>query len=122
MKKIRRGYNQDVGCFVCRKPGGCKDDGYEDMDENEIQCFCKTKNCNQKCEIAMCKSTEKSSLTDVEICHDGCADLGGNGMGNNENGNKTNGTAAGGANVHKLTQLGLICLMFVATTCLFHPF
>ena len=37
LKKIRRGYMYDVGCFVCRKPGGCKDDGYEDMNENEIQ-------------------------------------------------------------------------------------
>ena len=66
----------------------------------------------------MCKTITSKSGTDVEFCTDGCANLqpGVDGTGNNTNGSGT----ADGANIHKVTKLGLISLMFVITISLFH--
>ena len=134
LDKLRRLFNEDVGCFICRKPGGCKHvgiDSYEDMNENEIQCFCQEARCNGQCEITMCEVTSGEAGTDVEFCPEGCTEpqSGGNGsaittngFGTNEDSNGIDGTTVGGGNIPKVTQLWLLSLMFVTTACLFHPF
>ena len=127
LDKLRRLFNEDVGCFICRKPGGCKHagiDSYEDMDENEIQCFCQEENCNGQCEIANCETTSRGAGTDVEFCPEGCADPKNGGNGSTittkgfetiEDGTKTEGTTVGEGNIHRVTQLCLLSLMFVTT-------
>ena len=125
LDKLRRLFNEDAGCFICRKLGGCKHVGinlYEDMDENEIQCFCEEKNCNGQCEIANCETTSREAGTDVEFCSEGCDDTkrGGNAstittnvFETIEDGTKTEETTVGGGNIHRVTQLCLLSLMFV---------
>ena len=63
------GYNPDIGCFVCRKSGGCNDKGnnlHEDMDENEFKCYCNTENCNERLDLQDFRLTIFRDGTDVE--------------------------------------------------------
>ena len=64
-------YNPEVGCFICRKSGGCNDKGnnlHEDMDENEFKCYCNTEDCNGRLDLMSGRSIIRRSDTDVEYC------------------------------------------------------
>ena len=66
-------YNPEYGCFVCRKYGGCKDKGnnlHEDMDENEMKCYCNTDDCNNRFDFHCRAIITKSPQTDIEFCSD----------------------------------------------------